>query len=317
MKKAAILFLLACTLIFTTACLNKTDKDKTESLLNPSSNDISEDSTASSDELTKTVESFLADSSSSAPSSSSASSSTSKNLPGQPAPPKGSKAITLTFPEGFTLAQIGARLEAHNICKKADFIKSTQTYNFSYYPLVKAIPPSSKRAYKLEGYLYPDTYTMYTHMRPQDAAGKFLRNAEQHISGYSYSGMTTDQLVKLASVIECESNNSSDMKMVSSVFHNRLKKGQRLEADSTRDYCTHYLLKPNGPFSDSFKYYYNTYRCAALPAGPICNPGAAALNAAAHPASTDYLYFFTAKGKNYYQKTMAEHEKQLKKFGMG
>lgn len=225
--------------------------------------------------------------------------------------------VSLTFPEGFTLAQIGARLEAHNVCKKADFIKAAQTYNFSYYSLVSAIPSSSKRAYKLEGYLYPDTYEMYANMKPQDAVGKFLRNSEQLIKGrYSYPGMTTDQVITLASIIEREADDAADMKTVSSVFHNRLKAGQRLEADSTRDYCTLYLLKPNGPFDDVFKYYYNTYRCSALPAGPICNPGAAALSAAVNPANTDYYYFITAGGKYYYQKTLDEHEAKLKELGM-
>lgn len=225
--------------------------------------------------------------------------------------------ITLTFPEGFTLAQIGARLEAHNVCKKADFIKAAQTYDFSYYPLVKAIPSSSKRAYRLEGYLYPETYEMYPNMKSQDVVGKFLRISEQLIKDkYSYSGITTDQVITLASIIEREADDAANMKMVSSVFHNRLKIGQRLEADSTRDYCTNYLLKPNGPFNDVFKYYYNTYRCAALPAGPICNPGAAALSAAVNPAKTDYYYFITAKGKYYYQKTLVEHEAKLKELGM-
>lgn len=225
--------------------------------------------------------------------------------------------VTLTFPEGFTLAQIGARLEAHNVCKKADFIKAAQSGDFSYFSTVKAIPSSSKRAYKLEGYLYPDTYEFYTNIKPDDVLYKLLLNTEQTVKEkYSYSGMTTDQVITLASIIEREADNADDMKKVSSVFHNRLKIGQRLEADSTRDYCTRYLLKPNGPFADQFKYYYNTYRCAALPAGPICNPGPAALNAAVHPASTDYYYFITANGKYYYQKTLEEHEAKLKELGM-
>ncbi len=225
--------------------------------------------------------------------------------------------VTLTFPEGFTIAQIGARLEANHVCSKADFIKSAQTYDFTYYPLVKAIPADGKRAYKLEGYLFPDTYELYTNMKPQDVVGKFLRNAESRIDGkYSSGGMTTDQLVTLASIVEGEADNPEDMKKVSSVFHNRLKDGKRLEADATRTYCTQTLLAPNGPFSDDYKYYYNTYRCAALPAGPVCNPGEAALYAAANPASTDYYFFITANGKYYYQKTLEEHDAKLKELGM-
>lgn len=221
--------------------------------------------------------------------------------------------VTITVPEGFTLAQIAARLEAHNVCKKADFVKAAQTYDFSYYPLVKKIASSSHRAYKLEGYLYPNTYQFTSNMKPQDAVGKFLRVAESEIDGkYSYSGMTTDQLITLASIIEREADNPDDMKKVSSVFHNRLKQGMILQADSTRDYCNNYLIPV---FGDSFKYYYNTYpnRAPGLPAGPICNPGAAALEAAAHPSDTKYLYFATATNhKYYYGATMEERNSQMK-----
>jgi UPF0755 protein len=226
--------------------------------------------------------------------------------------------VKVTIPEGFTIAQIARRLEANGVCSAADFISMAQTYDFSYYPLVAAIPAGGHRAYRLEGYLYPDTYEMYVDMKPQDAVGKFLRNAEASIGGaYAYSGMTTDEVVTLASVIQGEAADSESMKMVSSVFHNRLKAGMQLDADATIDYCTQTLLSPNGPFADEYKYYYNTYRCSALPAGPICNPGSDALRAAVNPADTDYYYFFTAPdGKYYYQKTLEEHEAALKQYGL-
>lgn len=226
--------------------------------------------------------------------------------------------VKVTIPEGFTIAQIARRLEAKGVCTAADFIAMAQTYDFSYYPLVAAIPSGGHRAYKLEGYLYPNTYEMYVDMKSQDAVGKLLRGAEAGIGGsYSYPGMTTDEVVTLASVIQGEATDSESMKMVSSVFHNRLKTGMQLDADATIDYCTQTLLAPNGPFADEYKYYYNTYRCAALPAGPICNPGADALEAACHPAETEYYYFFTAAdGKYYYQKTLEEHEAALKEHGL-
>ena len=208
--------------------------------------------------------------------------------------------VKITIPEGFTLPQIAARLEAHGVCKADDFIKSAQTYDFSYYPLVAAIPSNPNRCYKLEGYLYPNTYEFYVGMKPQDAVGKFLRNTESQIgSKYSYSGMTTDQLITLASIIEREADDPDNMKKVSSVFHNRLKIGMILQADSTRDYCNLYLVPK---FGDKYNKYYNTYpnRSSGLPAGPICSPGADALAAAAKPADTDYLYFATGTDHNYY-----------------
>lgn len=208
--------------------------------------------------------------------------------------------VKVTIPEGFTLPQIAARLEANAVCSGEDFIKAAQTYDFSYYPLVAKIEDNPNRCYKLEGYLYPDTYEFYIGMKPQDAVGKFLRNAENRIGEqYSYSGFSTDELITLASVIEREADDPDNMRKVSSVFHNRLKIGMILQADSTRDYCNIYLVPQ---FGDKYNPYYNTYReeCAGLPAGPISNPGADALYAAAHPADTDYLYFATGTDHKYY-----------------
>ncbi len=248
--------------------------------------------------------------------SSRAPSSPASAAPGQDSQPETAKTVTLTFPEGFTLSQVGDRLEAHGVCKKADFVKAAQTYDFSYYSLVKAVPSDPHRAYKLEGYLYPDTYELYTNMKPQDAVGRFLRNAQKKLAGYSYSGMTTDQVITLASIIEREADDPDDMKKVSAVFHNRLKQGMILQADSTRDYCNNYLIPV---FGDQYKYYYNTYpgRAKALPAGPICNPGANALQAAANPADADYLYFATGTNhKYYYGKTQAERDAQMQADGV-
>lgn len=238
------------------------------------------------------------------------------SAPAAPSQPEAPKTVSVVIPEGFTLSQIGDRLEAKGVCKKADLIKSAQTYDFSYYPLVKAIKPDKNRCYKLEGYLYPDTYEFYVNMKPEDAVGKFLRNAESNITDkYKYAGMTTDQVVTLASIIEREADNPDDMKKVSSVFHNRLKIKQRLEADATIVYIESFV-KPNIGGANTYNAYYNTYKCPALPAGPICNPGAAALNAAAHPADTDYYYFITANGQYYYQKTLEEHDQKLKELGL-
>lgn len=219
------------------------------------------------------------------------------------------KTVQITIPEGFTLRQIAARLEAKGVCGSTEFIQAAQTYDFSYYPLVSKIPDNVNRCYKLEGYLYPDTYEFYLGMKPQDAVGKFLRNTEQQIgNSYTYSGMTTDQLITLASVIEREADDADNMRKVSSVFHNRLKIGMILQADSTREYCNAYLV-PN--FGDKFNQYYNTYRCSGLPTGPISNPGTNALDAAAHPADTDYLYFATGTDHNYYYGTTQEDRDAL------
>lgn len=230
------------------------------------------------------------------------------------------RTVRIVIPEGYTVSQIGERLAANRVCKKTDFLQMVNEYPFdlSRYSLVKAIPDSARRCYRLEGYLYPDTYDFYINMKPQDAIGVMLRGAESKIgSRYKYSGMSTDRIITLASVIEREAARSEDMKKVSSVFHNRLAVNMKLEADSTITYIEKHV-KPNLPDIEKNRYnsYYNTYKCAALPEGPICNPGVNALSAAVNPANTDFLYFVSDKKGNYYfAKTYDEHKENLVKAG--
>lgn len=292
MKNKVLPFLLAVLLSFPTACSSGSVSSAVSSGIS------SETASSSAGAVESDVSSGL--SLPSAKSSSSAPAAVSSSAPSGSLQPKGRQAVQITVPEGFTLVQIAKRLEAHKICASADFIKAAQTYDFSYDALVAKIPKSANRCYKLEGYLYPDTYEFYVGMKPQDAVGKFLRNAENQIgSKYSYSGMTADQLITLASIIEREADDPDNMRKVSSVFHNRLNAHMILQADSTRDYCNIYLVPQ---FGTKYNSSYNTYpnRSPGLPAGPICNPGADALSAAAHPADTNFLYFATGTDHNYY-----------------
>lgn len=225
--------------------------------------------------------------------------------------PSGIVTVKVLIPEGYTASQIGDRLEANGVCKKAAFLSTINSYNFSYYPLVSKIAPDPNRCYKLEGYLFPDTYEFYINTLPQDVIGKMLRDAEVKIGeNYSYSGMTTDEIITLASIIQQEAASLDQMEKVSSVFHNRLKQAIRLQADPTIYYVENYL-KPNiTGDKDRFSAYYNTYKCNALPSGAICNPGALALQAAVSPAETTYIYFVTDKSGNYYYATTWEQHVQ-------
>ena len=182
--------------------------------------------------------------------------------------------VRITFPEGYSISQIGDKLEEFGVCTKAAFLSTVNSYDFSYYKLVAAIPSNENRYYKLEGYLFPNTYEFYKNSKPQDVIGKMLRSAESNIgSKYSYPGMTTDEIITLASIIEKEANSTAEMAKISSVFHNRLKAGMKLQSDPTIHYIEWYV-KPNltGDIN-RYNSYYNTYKCSALPAGPICNPG--------------------------------------------
>lgn len=217
--------------------------------------------------------------------------------------------ISVLIPEGFTASQIGDRLEAKGVCKKVDFLNTINSYDFSYYSLVNKISINPNRCFKLEGYLFPETYLFYLNMKPQDVIGKMLRQSEEKIgSKYSYPDMSTDDIITLASIIQKESASLEQMKNVSSVFHNRLKQGMRLQADPTIYYVEQFI-KPNiSGDINRYNSYYNTYKCNALPSGAICNPGLLALQAAVSPSNTTFIYFVTdTAGKYYYANTWEEH----------
>ena len=203
--------------------------------------------------------------------------------------------------------QIAQKLEKSGVCSKKDFYKAAQNYTVQSFN----VPSSSSRAFKMEGYLFPDTYDFYTNDDPVNVLRKMLNNYA------AKSGMPSDETLILASIIEQEARSEKHMRLVSSVFHNRLKKGMKLEADPTINYVNNYITG-NSLLSNTSKYaaLYNTYKCKALPAGPICNPGAQAIAAAKNPAQSDYLFFFFKNGNNYYSKTLAEHEQQMKEQGL-
>ncbi len=220
------------------------------------------------------------------------------------------------------MIQIAKRLEANGVCKAADFIDMTQTYDFSYYSLVGALSQNANRCFRLEGYLYPATYEFYKNEKPQDAVGRFLRVSESRITADDRAraqelGMSVDQILTLASIIEKECGSAAEMKNVSSVFHNRLDAGMKLQSDATIYYCEVYIEPNITGNTERFNAYYNTYKCAALPSGPICNPGRNAIQAALYPADTPYYYFLSdANGKYYYAETYAQHQQNGKEAGV-
>jgi len=325
--KKYLSFLVVLLLLFSfTACTNKGNSGKAEDsstasqevVSNNSGSVSSEDSGTGSNDSSQVSNTPGTVSSAKPSGSSSAPAKVSSQPAASSSQPERASTVRVVIPEGYTLSQIGDRLEAKGVCKKMDLLKTANSYDFSYYALIGKLGTNPNRCYKLEGYLFPDTYDFYTNMKPQDVLGKMLRGAQNKIgSNYSYSGMTTDQIVTLASIIEKESGSAAEMKKISSVFHNRLKAGMRLQADPTIIYIESYV-KPNltGDIN-RYNSFYNTYKCAALPVGAICNPGSAALNAAVNPDSTDYLYFAADKSGNYYYaKTLDEHLANLAKGGI-
>lgn len=230
--------------------------------------------------------------------------------------------VTVTIPEGFTVSQIAERLEKNHVCDAEGFLDAVNNYDFTYYPLVAKIANTENRAFRLEGYLYPETYEFYTGDAPEDACGKFLRQTEASLTDIDAQaqskGYTLDEILTIASIIQKECGNIDEMNRISAVIHNRLDIGMRLQCDVTINYIEDKVKPYIDGDKDRYNALYNTYKCAALPAGPICNPSMAAIKAALSPdTSCDALFFFTDKDKNYiYSNTYDEHTQKMADAGI-
>ena len=306
-SKKYIIMLLSVILIFAVSCSENEDVDNTVSdALSQSvaSHDNVISSALNSSEIlpgSQTTSSVTAQGSTSPPNDDMSSQTLNSE-------PDALETVSVTVPEGYTFMQIANLLEQKGVCSAKDFYDAAQSYKVKSF----TIPESSNRVFKLEGYLYPDTYEFYKQDKPTNVIIKMLNNYA------AKSGMPSDDTLILASIIEREVRSQSHMAMVSSVFHNRLDAGMILQSDATREYINDYVTG-NSLLSDTSKYaeLYNTYKCSGLPAGPICNPSKRAIDAAKNPASSDYYYFFFGNDNdNHYSKTLEEHNAQMEKYGV-
>ena len=243
--------------------------------------------------------------------------------------------VTVMIPEGYNAQQIGQLLEENLVCRADDFEKYYRS-KLEKYDFEEQITVTENRFYALEGYLFPDTYEFYviddlpdkpsmdTSQYAKQAAEKMYSNFQNKITKKMYArakelGMTFDEVVTLASIIQKEGTNEENMAKISSVFHNRLEnmyEYPHLQSDTTDNYIED-VIRPNIPSSSLALYEnvitaYDTYTCEGLPAGPICSPGLEAINAALYPAETDYYYFLSSSdGVFYYASTVEKHEQNI------
>ena len=219
----------------------------------------------------------------------------------------------VTFTEGMTVLDIANVLEENRVCTSESFLEALNTEEFGY-DFVDSIPASDTRYLKLEGYLFPDTYDFYVNENPVSVINRFLNNFNSKVTAEMRTqaenlGLTLDQVITLASVIQAEAADSDQMYAISGIFHNRLNSDSltMLQSDATRDYATNNIspfITDNQAMLDA----YNTYVCNGLPAGPICNPGLDAIRAALQPENNNYYYFVhDSEGNVYYASTYAEH----------
>lgn len=240
-----------------------------------------------------------------------------------------SETVRLIFPEGLTVPEIINKLSDNDVCDKNSLISVIQTTEFSY-PLVADLKASESVPYRLEGFLFPDTYEFYIDESASSTIKKFLENGEKKFTKAYRDrakklGYTEYEIMTIASIIQKEAANDDQMKTISAVIHNRLKDRANfptLGCQSTADYITNKvagsLSSTSAHTADYYMTYYNTNNnstVVGLPAGPICNPGASAIKAALYPAKSNELYFFhDTKGNMYTAKTYTEFKEKVQKY---
>lgn len=299
--------------------------------------------------------------------------------------------VNIRFTEGMTVLEIADKLAENKVCDKEEFLKlcNSDEFDEDFTFLSANRPKVSQTYYKLEGYLFPDTYEFYQGENAMTTIYRFLNNYETRMyytkqrlevkdsdedeeytgpkpkldedgdimyddegnviyesdtdkrktkkyekltieEQAAKKGMTMDELMTLASMIQSEAANTEDMYNVSSVFHNRLSTlsndgysayGEYIRGMLDSDPTMYYPYK-KATLPDGFESTYNTYKNAGLPAGPVCNPGMDAIKAALYPNDTMYYYFCHKAATEdsdavaYYAATSGDHQYNLSLAGL-
>jgi peptidoglycan lytic transglycosylase G len=208
-------------------------------------------------------------------------------------PPVELKTVTVTIPEGYDRAQ--AAEVAREAGLRGSYLKASRGH---------------------EGFLFPDTFELDRHAPASDLVQLQLEDFKRRIEGVSMGyarskNLTTRDVVTIASMIEREAGVASQRKLVAAVIYNRLHEGMPLGIDATTRFATGNYDRPLTESELAVDSPYNTRTHAGLPPGPIDSPGLASIEAAAHPARVDYLYYVTepgACGKLAFSTTAAEFE---------
>ncbi len=232
------------------------------------------------------------------------------------------KTVTLTFPEGYTVDQIIAMLVENNVCSREKFVATMNTVDFSEdFDFLKSITKAESRYMRLEGFLFPDTYEFYIGEDPESVIKKFLGNFDRKWTDNNAElaedrGMTVDQIIKLASIVEKEAV-GADMPVVGSILFNRIDANMRLECDSTSIYIQNNLSGLSETDVAAYDALYDTYSCYSLPVGAICNPGVDAISAVLNAPDTGYYYFIHDRNNEFHvAKTLSEQEYNIRTYGL-
>ena len=221
---------------------------------------------------------------------------------------------TVVIPEGFTMFDIAQAVQEAGLGSNQEFLAVAR----SNVELISDLAPEAK---SLEGYLFPNTYEFTRTQSMKDIAAamvkQFRQVAEQIGLTANGLGMDVPKTVTMASIVEKETAVPEERAVVASVYYNRLARNIELQADPSVIYAE--LL--NGTYAGAlhhadmgFQSAYNTYTHPGLPPGPIGNPGRTSLEAALHPAQTDYYYFVSdGNGHHRFSRSLEEHNQNVAK----
>jgi len=219
--------------------------------------------------------------------------------------------VSVTLPEGVTVRQMADVLDAAGVVSRNDFLELATDPEA---PARWDLPGPT-----LEGYLFPDTYRFARNLAPETVVDEMVRRFRQVVGPMegeaAKEGLTLDQWVTLASIVEKETGVAGERRLVAAVFHNRLRKRMRLESDPTVIYGIEDFdgnLRREDLSRDTP---YNTYARRGLPLGPIANPGRESLEAALRPARVPYLYFVSRNdGTHVFSETYEEHRRHVDRY---
>lgn len=243
--------------------------------------------------------------------------------------------ISVTFPEGIRIEEMAEILEEHGIGIAEQFIFAAQ--NAQLPPgLAAALPPAETlpENQRLQGYLFPDTYFVAVDSTPAELVRRMIENMNTNFTAEmreaaAARGLTTHQVLTLASIVEREAVLDEERALIAGVFLNRMEAGDLLGADPT----VQYALSLDPANVEAFGYWkeeitfddlqlqspYNTRLVPGLPPGPITNPSLASIEAVCFPEETDYYYFVAnavlGDGSHVFAVTQDEHDRNIAEFG--
>jgi UPF0755 protein len=223
--------------------------------------------------------------------------------------------ITVTFPEGLTLAEMAKIFESHGLGPAASFVQAAKDA-----APIRDLDPAAK---DLEGYLFPETYALPRHTDAAKLVRMMVARFDKVFTpelrqAAAARNLTARQAVTLASIVEKETAKADERPLVAAVYTTRLRIGMALQCDPTVIYALAKAGRYGGNIHKddlSFDSPYNTYRYPGLPPGPIASPGRASLEAAVHPAAADFLYFVSRNdGSHEFARTLEEHNRNVQKY---